>query len=452
MRKLSLLMILLLAACYSKQRSGQVVILHTNDMHAQFLPAPATWVQGSPKPLIGGMEALDYFVRRQREEHPNAVLLLDAGDFTTGTLLSRIVYNGVYNGGFVEMMNLVGYQAVTLGNHEFDEGQENLLRTLELLQADVLTSNWKMRGKRPRMLYRIYRVGGLRVGVIGLLMSDLASVTAEKHLDGVRIEPPATAAQRLIDRIDGKTDLIVLLTHQGIENDIELARSVRRADVIVGGHSHSLLRKPLRENGVLIVQTGSSLRAMGKLTLDVAGDSVSAWNYELINLWADSVRGVNPPMRALVERFSGEINAQYGEVIGRLETDWLSSGGGETNLGNFVADVIRSATQAEIAFMNSGGIRKSLPAGPIRLLDIWEILPFSNYLVTFELTGDQLLRIITADVNEHLQKGGGLLQISGMSYTFQRTPEGTGEVTELRIGGEPVDPSRTYRAATVDFI
>ncbi len=143
-----------------------VTFLHTNDMHAQYVPQSATWVQQTPKPMIGGMVALDYFIRRQLEQYPDA-LVLDAGDISTGTPLSKIEYKGALNGGFVEMMNLMDYDAYTIGNHEFDEGTENLKILLDLMKFDVLGANLRINQENPADApYKIYTVGDVRVGVI----------------------------------------------------------------------------------------------------------------------------------------------------------------------------------------------------------------------------------------------------------------------------------------------
>lgn len=452
MKKGLAFVLLLTLSCHGAPRKGQVTILHTNDMHAQFVPAPATWVQQTPRPLIGGMVALDYYVREQRILYPNS-LLLDAGDISTGTLLSKISYNGVLNGGFVEMMNLIGYDAVAIGNHEFDEGQENMRHMFSMAQFDVLSANLTVDGKAAAPLpYKIYSVDGLRVGVIGLVLSDLYSMVAEKNLVGVRVADPVETAQRLIDDIDDKTDLIVLLTHQGDDQDILLAQKIHGADIIVGGHSHTLLKEPILENGLIIVQTGSKCRSLGSLTVEVKGDTISSFDYNLINLWADNVKSPDPKMTALVQQFQQQIDAEYGRQIGVLKTDWKSTDNEESNIGNFITDVMRKETGSDAAFMNSGGIRKSLPAGPIKRSDIMEILPFSNYVVTFELTGDQLIRLIEKDVRDHVQKGSSLYQISGLSYMFRQGKNKEGELLEARIQGALINPAKTYRGVTVDFV
>mgnify|MGYP000985145892 FL=1 len=128
---------LILLCCFLPSFAQQLTILHTNDTHAQFEPTPATWVQKNPKPLIGGMTALEYFISREREKQ-QPILLLDAGDIMTGTPIAKMARDGVTGGGFMDMLNLIGYDAMTIGNHEFDEGQENLLRLAAAAQFDVL--------------------------------------------------------------------------------------------------------------------------------------------------------------------------------------------------------------------------------------------------------------------------------------------------------------------------
>ena len=212
----------------STSHDGQMTIIHTNDMHSQYVPMKATWVKKNPKPGIGGMVALQYYIAQQRNKYPQS-LLLDAGDVLTGTPISKIKVHDVYCGGFVDMINLIGYKAFTIGNHEFDEGQENLKKLIQLFNCDVLSANLFTDGHLfADKAYAIYKVGNLRVGVIGLILKDLAGVTAKKNLLGITFADPATTAQKYIDEIDAKTDLIILLTHEGVEKDKELAGKIHK--------------------------------------------------------------------------------------------------------------------------------------------------------------------------------------------------------------------------------
>ena len=453
MKRILLVLILcfVVISCANTSRTGRLTILHTNDMHAQFTPLSATWIKSDVKPRIGGMVALDYFIDRARTQFANA-LLLDAGDICTGTLLSKIDYNGALNGGFVEMMNLIGYDAFTIGNHEFDNGQENLHKLVGLADFDVLSANLLFDGKlfAPKA-YEIYNVNGLRVGVIGLILADLDHVTAKKNLTGIEVDDPAETAQRLIDEIDPKTDLIILLTHQGDDHDVELAENIRNADIIIGGHSHTRIDTPIVKNGVIIVQAGSKTRYLGRLTVDVAGDTVSSFDGELIPVWVDSVRNPNPVMKGLVDNFQSSIEKEYGRQIGVLKTAWRKNNDAETNLGNYITDVMRETMKVDLAFINSGGIRKSLPAGPITKVDVMEILPFSNYLVSFKLTGQQLMQIMTNALRHNIFGDAGVLQVSGIECRY-KVGGGQVTVTSLKVNGEEVQPAKMYSAATVDFV
>lgn len=439
-------------SCGSASREGQVTILHTNDMHSQFVPVTATWIDAEPQPQIGGMVALDYTVQQARARYPNS-LLLDAGDISTGTLLSKTEHNGALNGGFVEMMNLIKYDAFTIGNHEFDEGQENLAKLISLADFDVLCANLFINEKpfAPKA-FEIYKVGNIRVGVIGILLTDLFNVTARKNLDNVVIADPAATAQRIIDQIDPKTDLIVVLTHQGDDVDEELASQLSNADIIVGGHSHTRIDTAREVNDMLIVQAGSKTRYLGRLSVDVAGDSISSFDNELIPTWVDSVKPPNPQMEELVNTFKTEIDAEYGQHIGTLKTAWKNSNFYETNLGNFLTDVMRQHTSTDFAMLNSGGIRKTLPAGPITKMDVLEILPFSNYLTTFECIGQVLFDMLQNDIQGSVKNSYGLLQISGIDYAFRVGPDETTTILSMNVNGQPINPAATYTGTTVDFV
>ncbi len=441
----------LLLSCSTTPRQGRVTILHTNDMHAQFTSLPATWVKDDVKPQIGGMVALEYFVRRARDRYSNS-LLLDGGDFCTGTLISKIEVNGARNGGFVEMMNMIGYDAIAIGNHELDEGQENLRDLIAFADFDMLAANLIVDGKQlaPKA-YTIYEVGGVRVGVIGIILSHLFEVTAVNKLHNVHVSDPAETAQRLIDEIDPKTDLIILLTHQGVDNDIELARRLQNVDIIVGGHSHTRLRQPLKENGVIIVQAGSKTRTLGRLTVDVAGDSVSNYEGELTATWVDSVKAPHPALQALVTQYQRQIMAEYGRQIGVLKTAWTKSNAVETNLGDFITDIMRRSTNADFALLNSGGIRKGLQAGPITKMDIWEIFPFSNYVGVFECSGRRLRDILEFSLQRSINEGGGIPQVSGIEHRYRVVGDSVRTIS-LKIGDRRVQPDSLYRGATVDFV
>ena len=432
--------------------SKQVTILHTNDMHSQYLPVKATWVKEEPKPLIGGMVALKYFVDKERATSDN-VLLLDAGDIMTGTPLSNIEVAGAKCGGFVKMMNLLGCNATTVGNHEFDNGVENLKRLFGLMYFDVLSANlFADDSLLAPKAYEIYQVGKAKVGVIGLILEDLFGVVPKKRTDGLKVGRVAKTAQTYIDKIDPETDLIVLLTHQGFEEDSVLAESIHGADVIVGGHSHTRLKNPHKINDILVVQAGSKTCYLGRLDLEVENDRVTQFQGRLIPLWVEEVKNPDLQMEHLVNIFQQQINHDYGAVIGTLKTPWKTSHWWESNLGDWLTDAMRDYAGTEFALLNSGGIRKRLQPGPITKLDIVEILPFSNYLVKFTCSGEQLLRFVQENAEASVQRTHGILQVSELSYVYRVDAGKKVTIISAHINGVKIHPKRTYTGVSVDYV
>jgi 2',3'-cyclic-nucleotide 2'-phosphodiesterase (5'-nucleotidase family) len=419
-----------------------LTILYVNDLHAQYLPLKSGGSQA------GGMEALDELVRQERNGH---TLLLDGGDHETGTLLSVFSVDGVCGGGMIRMMNLIGFRASVIGNHEFDNGWRNLKRMPGLADFDILSANLFQEGKLfTGKAYEIYTVNGLRIGVIGLSMENLYSMTFPPNLDDIRVEKVIPTARKIVRMIDPKTDLIVLLTHQGFEMDSLLAVAVPQADVIIGGHSHTELRRPVRVNGVLIAQAGSRSQNLGRLDLEVRGDRVESFTGRLI-----PVRGVRipetSPMKALVDRYRALIDRRYGGVVGDLEISWKVSKDQESNVGNFFADVMRTAAGADFAVINSGGIRRGMERGPIREMDIREIFPFENRLVRFSCTGRELKKLVETNAAASFKKSEGILQVSGLRYAARRDGRGV-EILEATVNGKPVRNNGVYAGVTVDYV
>jgi 5'-nucleotidase / UDP-sugar diphosphatase len=447
---LALLFIALLFSC-AKQRSGRVIILHTNDMHCQYTPLPATWIEGEEKPLIGGMVALQYFMNRERVE--NQTLVLDAGDIMTGTPLSKITIKGARGGGFVKMMNLIGYDAMAIGNHEFDEGVANLINLLDSADFDVLSANTmyhdSLLAPKP---YNIYEVSGLRIGVIGLLLPELDRLVLGKNMEGITVRDAVSTAQAAIDEIDSKTDLIVLLTHVGHEGDVELATGLHGVDIIIGGHSHTRVVDVKKHNGILVLQAGSKTTNLGKLEVMVNADSVSKYTYELIPTFVDSVNAADPEMQSLVKKYDKMVQDNYGAVIGRIHDKLIKSRHEESDLGNFLTDILRKQTEADFAVLNSGGIRKSLFTGPLTQLDINEVLPFTNHVVTFECSGQEILTMIRHNAKAMVSDAYGILQVSGLTFRYRTTENDSVQIISAKILDNPLDPNARYTGATVDFV
>ncbi|MBD3335107.1 MAG: hypothetical protein GF355_06290, partial [Candidatus Eisenbacteria bacterium] len=448
---LGLLTGLLLAflSSFLSSSARELTILHTNDIHGAFAPREADW-RDDRRP-IGGMEALADRVRDARHAG-GGVLLLDAGDIMTGNPICDIEVDGVRGGGLIDLMNTVGYDALALGNHELDISQENALGLARLAEFPVLACNLVrdegslFTGHAATVLER----DGVRVGVIGVITPHLAGVVQRESLEGLEVLDPVPAVQALADSLDPATDLLVVLSHMGIEEDRRLARQVSGIDLIVGGHSHTRLAEPERVGEVHIAHAGSRLTQAGELRIRVEDDRIAQLTGRLVDLWIDEMEP-QPDLGTKVEHYQEAVDEAFGEEIGRLRVDWRRDYHGESNLGNWITDVLRDVTGADFAVLNSGGIRKDLAAGPIRRLDLNEIFPFDNSVCTFRCTGSEILEMARRNATAQVRESYGILQISGMAYTFRRQSDGA-ELVDIEVAGEPVDPERTYRGASVDFV
>jgi 2',3'-cyclic-nucleotide 2'-phosphodiesterase (5'-nucleotidase family) len=429
-------------------QAEELTILHTNDIHGAYAARPAPWRDdGRP---VGGFEALAYRVRQIRGER--SVLLLDAGDLMTGHPVCDLEVDGVKGALLVDLMNRIGYDAMALGNHELDISQENALGLIRRAAFPVLCANLRREDGRlfTGRAATVVEVGGVRAGIIGVITEDLPGVVIKERIEGLRLSSAREAVQALADSLDPLTDLIVVLSHLGVREDRALARGLRGVDVIVGGHSHTRLRSPEKVGDVLIVQAGSRLTSLGRLDLEVRDDRVVNWRGELLDLWADEITP-QPDIREILDRADRLLGDRFGRTLAWLAVPWERSSRQESNVGDWITDVLRRGTGADFAVINSGGIRKNLPAGPLRALDIYEILPFENEVCLFRVRGRQLLEILRNNARAQVEGQHGILQVSGLRYRFRTTPQGV-EILEARVGEEPVDPEATYVGASVDFV
>lgn len=450
MRRLGVLFLVglaLLAGCRTSPRD--VVIFHTNDIHGRFLPEPAAW--RDDRALAGGFAALFHQLELQRALHPHSIYL-DAGDLMTGNPLCNVVYNGVQGGALLELLKRSGVSAMALGNHEFDLGPDHIRDFVAAAPFPLVCANLRERaGGLPLAApATVVRVAGIRVGIIGLIMDDLGASMARRNSEPFEVLDAATTAQEQIDKLDPATDLIVLLTHMGLDADSVLATRIRGADVIVGGHSHTRLLRPRRVNGVLIVQAGSYAKNLGVLKLTVAADSVSAYSGELVELLVPPELPPSP-VSALVDSFENVIRREFGQIIGDLAEPWVRSYYSGSNVGNWICDRLRERYKADIALVNAGGIRTDLAPGPVSKLDIAELLPFSNSVVIFEARGAALRKLAIEQARAQGLHAHGALEMSGISIQYRKRG-GEVEVAAVHVAGRPLQDAQAYRIVSIDYV
>ncbi|MCX6134472.1 MAG: bifunctional UDP-sugar hydrolase/5'-nucleotidase [Ignavibacteriales bacterium] len=424
----------------------QITILHTNDMHASFLPHEAYWVRTTPKPLVGGFNELAFTIDSVRKTK-SATLLLDAGDLMTGNPITDRVYKGAEGGALVEMLNLMGYEGWEPGNHDFDISYANFLQLASIAKFPVFTANLvdeKSGLPITRKEYVIVEKNGLKIGVFGVMSQEYYSLVSVNSAKGVKLLPYLAEAKRMIDFLRPQTDLVIALTHTGVDDDSVLAANVKGLDVIIGGHSHTRLKKPKYVNGVIIAQAGSNAENLGVLDLTIENKTVTRWDGNLNQLWYHSDR--RTVVTALVDSFNTEIKREYSQVIGTWVAD-PTSDQPEAGLGAFLAAAQRDAAHADLGFMNNGGVRKKLSPGPITKQDLFEVLPFRNLLMKFDLTGKQVQTMVL-----HYLNGRPGIIIAGLSCEWKKSASGDVEILKLLINGKPVDLNATYTGAASDYL
>lgn len=420
-----------------------LVILHTNDTHAHLEPYDRKELRS-----VGGIARRATMIRQARKQFGDKLLVLDAGDTFQGTP----VFNFFKGKADYEAMDLAGYEATTVGNHDLDEGLGNLKtqikgRSMRLISSNLVDADTRKPVFTPEW---IVDRAGQRIGIFGVTGEVNAwQSIARKHREGLAILPAAETARRKVKELRDKgCKTILMLSHSGFEEDQALAAAVPGIDLILGGHSHTKVDHPKEVRcgtwTTLVAQDFQWGEYLGRIELDLAPDGhVLAHNGFLVPVAGDTPEAED--VAKAVQTYTGKIAVAMSEVVGQAPRG-LSADGKyerECGLGRWAADIVRQATGAEIAFLNAGGLRASINPGPVRIGDVYQVFPFENTLVTVSMTGGQLRRLLGLVA----RRDAGLLYMSGGTAVL-----GDGKVEDFRIGGQPLQEGRAYRVATIDYL
>lgn len=451
MKKTLLACFFLLATALAGPARLHLVILHTNDLHGHLLPYVDRRFDERLRP-VGGFDRLAALVRSVRRTDP--VLLLDAGDISQGTPISNLFFGQA----MADSMNALEYDAAVVGNHEFDWGVSRLETFVRWCRFPVLAANVLERipsgklspipGTRPDLLVT---VAGVRIGVIGVVTPETPSITKPENVKDLVFLPPAPQVKERAALLRKKgARMVLVLSHLGLDADRALARDVPDLDLIVGGHSHTVLRESVWEGRTMIVQTGSYCAYLGRVDVWLSGQGSPDFRYRLLPV-APGRGGSDPAVRRIIERYGRKVAPITGRVVGKLDVDLTRNPSGESLLGDAITDALREETGAEIAFQNSGGMRANLYRGMVRWGDVYTVLPFDDDVVTLELRGKDVEEIL----NQSLSGKHGLIQVSGLTYHFKGLLADRGlqaVLHDVRVDGKPLEPERLYRVATSDFL
>jgi 5'-nucleotidase/UDP-sugar diphosphatase len=465
-----LIALLAVTAFTQDEETFSITIMHTNDTHAHHEPNSDGY---------GGVARQATVVKQIRAEVENS-LLLSAGDRFNGTLF-HTVHVGMDQ---VPIMNTLGYDAMTLGNHEFNHGDQVLADVLSGFEFPIVVANIDFSnsplaavGIEPHI---VLDVNGHQIGIIGLDTVDTLEISSPG--DGLvwREDYAAVVNEQVAELEAQGVNKIILLTHLGINADFAMITELEGVDLVIGGHSHTLYSNTYRGREgnypiefettsgetVYYVQAGEYNEHLGRADIEFdAEGNITDFEGDTIRL----VQYIEPDaeLQAIVDQLAAPIeelrNFAVGEAGVFLVGDRTVCRVEECNLGNLITDAIRAETGAQIGLQNGGGIRADIEAGDVTYGEILTVLPFGNLVSTLELTGADVIVALENGVSEIaltedglIQRGGAagrFPQVSGISYTYDPTLEPGSRIVEVLLeDGTPLDPAATYTVATNDFM
>ncbi len=407
------------------QAPTHIVIIHTNDIHGQLLP----------KDGFGGIAEVAAAIRAE-----NPDLILDAGDFTTGTFLSD-EFKAVPT---IQAMNSIGYAASTLGNHEFDHGEASLRTRLREAKFPVLSANVKSSVTELRK-YIVVTAKGIRFGIIGLTTEQVKTQSHPKLVAGVSVFDTVKTLEQLLPEVRRRSDFIIATVHVEDEDERRITSAFPEIRLIIGGHNHSALG-PIWIGKTMIAKTGVSGHSVGRVDLDFDNRKLTRMEARLIE-----VKNIKPApdVVKIIDPYVEKVNKKISEILGEATDDLTYSRIGESPLGDLVADAFREKGKTQIGIQNIGGIRARISKGKITWGNVFEVLPFYNTMVTLKLTGAQLKKTL----ERGLVSSVGMVAISGIRAQFDRTkPEGQRIVSLVLANGSAVEDSKLYSVTTNDFV
>jgi len=441
----------------------ELTILHTNDLHAHY-ESFEPWGE----PIQGGVARLATAIESVRDEADN-VLLLDAGDQFQGTLYFTVGGANVV----ADVMNELAYDAMAIGNHEFDSGPAELARFIDLADFPVLSANTEVMADSdlPGEIfpYELFFFDGEPVAVIGLTSEHTA--IASSPGPNVRFLDVVPTAQRTAQELEeAGINKIIALTHLGYDRDLELAESVHGIDVIVGGHSHTMLDEypvvtfSASDEPVLVVTAYEWGRQLGRLNVVFTADGLVGSFFGEPIVIVESI-AEDGDMVELLAEYRPVIDALMSTIVGATEVALNGAREDirirETNLGSLICDAMLWKTQGfdtTLAIQNGGGIRASIPKGMITMGQVLEVLPYGNRITVIGLSGEDVWAALENGVSQVEDGSGRFPHVGGMRYTFDPAAEVGSRVTSVEVWDEAtktyvaIDLASTYQLVTNNFI
>ena len=484
-----LLLVAALAGCSSmgskgpeKDKTYNITVLHTNDHHGHF------WKNSDGEYGLSAQKTVVDQVRAEVAAAGGSVLLLSGGDINTGVPESDL-QDAVPD---FKGMNLLGFDAMAVGNHEFDKPRVVLKMQRDLATFPMLSANIYDNGQRMFAPYKVFNVGGVRIGVMGLTTEDTYKMVHPDNVKGVEFRSVIAEANKVVPELRSKADVVIAATHMGhytngnhgtqAEGDVEMARAVKGIDLVVGGHSQNPVCMkaenvrddayvpgtacaPDRQNGTWIVQAHEWGKYVGRADFTYRNGEFKLVKYALIpinlkkTVKTDDGKTAkvvytteiaeNKEMLALLTPYQNIGQEKLGITVGssdaRIEGDRGVIRAQPAAMGVLVGLSMMDKTKADFSVVNAGGVRDSLPAGPLTYKDVLKVQPFGNTIATVDLTGAEVMDYLNA-VAKMSVGSGAFPQFAGVQLVITG-----GVVSNARIRGAAVDPGKTYRLVINNF-
>ncbi len=483
----STLLLALLAGCAApgpeRDKTYRITILHTNDHHGRF------WKNSDGEYGMAARKTVIDTIRADVAAGGGYSLLLDGGDVNTGVPESDL-QDAVPD---FKGMNLLGYDAMAVGNHEFDKPPFVLKMQRDLAQFPMLAANIYSGGERMFAPYKIFNVGGVRVAVMGLTTEDTQKMAHPENMKNIEFRSAIAEAAKLVPELRQQADVVIAATHMGhyqngehgsqAPGDVEMARAVKGLDLVVGGHTQNPACmkaenvvdrayvpgtdcKPERQNGTWIVQAHEWGKYVGRADFEFRNGEFKLVRYALIpvNL-KKTVRAADgkttkevytseisedKTMLALLSPFQAfgqqKLLVKVGSSDAKLDGDRDTVRRQPTALAVLIGQAMVDKTRASFAVMNAGGVRDSLPAGDLTYKDVLKVHPFGNTIVTVDLSGKEVVDYL--NVAAKMTPGSGAFpQFAGISLVME-----AGVVSNVNIQGTPIDLGKTYKMAINNFV
>jgi len=490
-KSLIIILLILMTAFLLMAEDLRLDIIFSNDVHGGIDRAAATFINPQFPPMLGGggvAASLIKYMRSQSDGKKRDNFLLDAGDYFQGHPVGTVTKGKA----IIEYMNDVKYDAMTLGNHDYDSGEKDLEDALALAKFPIISSNIMNRstGEKPYYLepYKIFEKMGLRIAIIGFTTTDTEKMSFPDNIKGVDFTDEKDALNKYIKivREDEQADLVIVLGHAGLPYEPEaayksrydnsgkplqedryaswgwdaqeIAHEVEGIDLFIGGHMHKGFPQPWIDpiTHTMVIQGYAYGSNLGWITLLIDSKTKTISGYEtpalreglLITLFEDEfipdkeIGQKIAEQQAIAEKGMDEVVGTAGVYLSRVNVD------AQSLMGNTICDAMRAEVNADFAFLNLGGVRSDIKTGPVTYRNVFDVMPFDNQIVSFTCTGEFLRRIIETRV----EGGRHGLVVSGSNVVYSKKRKNFDRVTSLKIGGKPWDPNKIYNCTTTDFL